>query len=419
MVIFGLFDVEGTNMRWSTFALMTSCVVLMIGSAFAQGTDVPGDSNGDKIVSVEEVAAAEKLAKEGKITSNQFEEIKIIHENYPKTITDSANNSVTIYKPIKRAVIAYWIGGAITLQALNAEDSVVGVSDSIAADDSSLFPKLSKLPSVGKIPDSLDFEAILGLRPDAVILGGADPTWDEIQKKIQSLDPNIAVLRFNYCQPSNYLDEVNKTGYLFDKEDEAKELIDFIDGQLSQIEERVNKIPSDKRINVYSEVFKDYMTGGTGSYYPNDYIVMAGGNNVFGDTTQGLFAVDPEEVIKRNPEIILHHVGSKYAGKKGWGTDNVTALHDKREEILNRTGFSNISAVKDGKVYILDANIIIEAFYPVGLSYYAKWFYPDLFKDLDPIAIHQEYLSKVLHVDYDPSKHGVFIYHPDEHPDGR
>ncbi|MCK9405386.1 MAG: ABC transporter substrate-binding protein [Methanothrix sp.] len=289
----------------------------------------------------------------------------------------------------------------------------------MAADDSSLFPKLSKLPSVGKIPDSLDFEAILGLRPDAVILGGADPTWDEIQKKIQSLDPNIAVLRFNYCQPSNYLDEVNKTGYLFDKEDEAKELIDFIDGQLSQIEERVNKIPSDKRINVYSEVFKDYMTGGTGSYYPNDYIVMAGGNNVFGDTTQGLFAVDPEEVIKRNPEIILHHVGSKYAGKKGWGTDNVTALHDKREEILNRTGFSNISAVKDGKVYILDANIIIEAFYPVGLSYYAKWFYPDLFKDLDPIAIHQEYLSKVLHVDYDPSKHGVFIYHPDEHPDGR
>jgi len=61
----------------------------MIGSAFAQGTDVPGDSNGDKIVSAEEVAAAEKLAKEGKITSNQFEEIKIIHENYPKTGTIS------------------------------------------------------------------------------------------------------------------------------------------------------------------------------------------------------------------------------------------------------------------------------------------------------------------------------------------
>ena len=39
----------------------------MIGSAFAQGTDVPGDSNGDKIVSADEVAAAEKLVQEGKI----------------------------------------------------------------------------------------------------------------------------------------------------------------------------------------------------------------------------------------------------------------------------------------------------------------------------------------------------------------
>jgi len=83
MVIFGLFDVEGTNMRWSTFALMITCAALMIGSAFAQGTDVPGDSNGDKIVSVEEVAAAEKLAKEGKLSADELQEIKHIHEKYP------------------------------------------------------------------------------------------------------------------------------------------------------------------------------------------------------------------------------------------------------------------------------------------------------------------------------------------------
>jgi hypothetical protein len=35
-------------MRWSIFALITVSTALMIGSALAQGTDVPGDNNGDR-----------------------------------------------------------------------------------------------------------------------------------------------------------------------------------------------------------------------------------------------------------------------------------------------------------------------------------------------------------------------------------
>jgi len=40
----------------------------------------------------------------------------------------------------------------------------------------------------------------------------------------------------------------------------------------------------------------------------------------------------------------------------------------------------------------------------------AKWFHPDLFKDLDPEAIHQEYLTRFQHLDYDLGKQGVFVY---------
>ncbi len=84
--LFGLFNVGGMNMRGSTFALMITCAALMIGSAFAQGIVVPGDSDGDKIVSAEEVAAAEKLAQEGKLSADDLQEIKHIHEKYPINI---------------------------------------------------------------------------------------------------------------------------------------------------------------------------------------------------------------------------------------------------------------------------------------------------------------------------------------------
>ncbi|HOT06309.1 MAG TPA: ABC transporter substrate-binding protein [Methanotrichaceae archaeon] len=377
---------------------------------------VPGDADGDKLVSDEELEAAKRLSSEGKITDVQLEEIRDVHENYPKSIIDSVNNTITIYAPIKRAVVAYWIGGAITLQALNAEDSVVGVSDSIASDDSNLFPRLSRLPSVGKVP-TFDVEKILELEPDLVITGAADKSYDDLQEKIQSLNPDVPVLRFDYCRPASYIDEVNKTGYIFGREKEAKEMIQFFETHLGQIKNRVGMISHDKRVRVYSEVFRDYATGGTGSYYPNDYIEMAGGDNIFGDTYQGLFMADAEEVIKRDPDIILHHLGAVH--QKGWGTDSVAALREKRADIINRSGFAGISAIENGKVYALDANIVIEAFYPVGLSYYAKWFYPDLFNDIDPNEIHQEFLDRFLHIDYDLSKHGVFVYHPKEHPLGR
>mgnify|MGYP001011246288 FL=1 len=92
-------------MRWKSFALIIACTMLMIGSAFAQGIVVPGDSDGDKIVSADEVAAAEKLAQEGRLSAEVLQEIKQIHEKYPINITDSANRTVTIYKPVERIVL--------------------------------------------------------------------------------------------------------------------------------------------------------------------------------------------------------------------------------------------------------------------------------------------------------------------------
>jgi iron complex transport system substrate-binding protein len=40
----------------------------------------------------------------------------------------------------------------------------------------------------------------------------------------------------------------------------------------------------------------------------------------------------------------------------------------------------------------------------------AKWFYPELFKDLDPKAVHQEYMTRFQRLEYDLDEHGVFVY---------
>jgi iron complex transport system substrate-binding protein len=335
------------------------------------------------------------------------------------TFVDSVDRIVTVNKPVERVVIAYWIDAALTLQTLKAEDVVVGVTD-VIVNEPILFPELSELPCIGGLYPGLDYEKILELEPDVVLTGGAAVgmmSYDEIQDTIQSLNPDIVVLRFDHCYPSSYTDEVRKCGYIFDREEEAEELIDFIEGHLSTIEERVSDIPDAERTKVYTEFFMDYYTSGEGTVF-NEYIEMAGGKNIFSDISGYIYAAEPEAVIDRNPEVMLFHAGGDIVDI-GYQTDDVTALRNKRDDITNRTGFANVPAVDSGRVYTCHSNIILSVFYFVGVSYYAKWFYPDEFSELDPNAIHQEYLTRFLRIDYDLDNHGVFVYHPQQHPDGR
>jgi len=44
------------------------------------------------------------------------------------------------------------------------------------------------------------------------------------------------------------------------------------------------------------------------------------------------------------------------------------------------------------------------------MAYWAKGLHPELCSDLDPQAIHQEYLTDFLGIDYDLEEHGVFVY---------
>jgi len=375
----------------------------MIGSAFAQGIVVPGDSNGDKIVSAEEVAAAEKLAQEGKLSADELQEIKHIHEKYPINITDSANRTVTIYKPVK-TIISLNREITETLRAINASDKIIGVDDNtIRRND--FYPEFKNYPNLGT-SGKADVEKILELRPDVVFIT-AWPSGDESANNIEKL--GIPVVRVYCFLPSNYLDEVKLLGHILETEESTEDFIDFYQGYLNKIEEKVAEIPDKEKVKVYMEWNKPYFVGGTASGY-HQCIMIAGGNDIFSDISAFTSEVDPEEVIKRDPDVIVRSI-SIIEGE-GYKTDDMTALKNERDAILNSHELANVTAVKDKRVYIISTNLLFGTRYLIGIAYMAKWFYPDLFEDLDPEKIHQECITRFHGLDYNVSEHGVFIYPP-------
>jgi iron complex transport system substrate-binding protein len=106
-------------------------------------------------------------------------------------------------------------------------------------------------------------------------------------------------------------------------------------------------------------------------------------------------------------------------GVAGYELDvnDTVGIAEIREEIMSRPELQNVNAVKTGKVYVISGYIMAAGprsgcRYFVQDAYDAKWFHPELFEDLDPKAIHQEYLTEFQGLDIDLDEEGVFVHPP-------
>ena len=307
---------------------------------------------------------------------------------------------MTVRKPIERIVPAPSDAVSVMRSLKLEKDKIVAVTKR-AKVAKAYFPEFSELPLVSL----KDYESILDIHPDLVIVGTSG-----LEKHAEKL-PGVTVVAFDCWRPETHVDEIRRLGYILDKEDEAEVFIDFYSGVMNTIKETVDKIPEEDRPKVYIESRSPYGTGGKGSGY-HAKVTAAGGNNIFGDLS-GYPRVDAEEVMKRNPEIIVKKQGSSGADTYYTGTD-ITEQIDARNEIINRPELAKVEAVKNEKIYTVHGSPMEGARHFVGIAYMAKWFNPELFEDLDPKAIHQEYITRFQGLPDDfLDTHGVFVY-PEE-----
>jgi len=79
-------------------------------------------------------------------------------------------------------------------------------------------------------------------------------------------------------------------------------------------------------------------------------------------------------------------------------------------EIMMIPGIGSVPAAMNNRIHIMQGDISGGLADVVGLAYYAEWFHPDLFENVDAQAIHQEYIDEFCGIDFDVAEHGVFIY---------
>jgi iron complex transport system substrate-binding protein len=150
------------------------------------------------------------------------------------------------------------------------------------------------------------------------------------------------------------------------------------------VKDRVQNLPDSQKPTVYFEFYMAGYSCGPGNSF-HDLIVEAGGINIANESV-AMPILSSEYVLEKNPDIIVRML----TYLDGFELSSFQYL---RDEMVSRSGMSEVTAVKDGQVYIVKDAVIVSR-ETIGLLYYAKWFHPDLFADINPAAIDAEYLQK-------------------------
>lgn len=370
---------------------------------------IPGDLNGDSVVSDDELKAAEDLYARGEISPDALAEIRHIHDRYPISITDSAGRNVTLYRPLRS--IACTVSHQMeTLRSIGVPREMV-VAAPTDIEKYSIFREYRDLPTIGHFYEP-DLEQIIQIKPDLLLLHpGPGPTGQNyLQTVLDRLNgTGITIFCLACSRPDSYPEEIEKLGRLLERENESARFRDFYEGIMGSVIGRTKGIPDDDRPKVYVE-YGPYRVSNNPilDAMPID---MAGGKSIITGRTGG--EVSPETVIAANPDVIIRLVYDEDYDSRD--ADDISKLKAARDEIMGRPELQNATAVRNGRVFVMASPFWTYLPYSgcrhfIGLAYLAKILHPDAFADMDPRAVHQRYLTEFQHLDYDLSKRGTLIY---------
>ena len=308
------------------------------------------------------------------------------------TIIDFTGHQVDISAPVNSTVSLSSAASEI-LWALDGGKSMVGRGAS-----SNFPPMLENITVAGKHSNSPDLELIMELKPELVI---ADTMFSEEDRTVLEED-GIAVLVERFIDPYRALQVIDNLGRALGEQGRASELSGQLKGYRDLIEERTSGLSSDERTTVFFEwLGKPYHSASNGTSYSN-FIEFAGGVNIAADEPVDYPDVSPEWVIERDPDVILHILGSSK-------DHSDLELKKWREDIMSRPELQNLRAVKDGRVYVLSGTVATGIRSAIGELYLAKWFYPELFEDIDPGSEHERLIEKFYNIGLD----GAYAYPSD------
>jgi iron complex transport system substrate-binding protein len=243
------------------------------------------------------------------------------------------------------------------LFAVGAGDKVVGVTDYCNyPTELETRIRTDNIITVGGYWNP-SVETIVSLNPDLVLVSTAQCTvktnncktncdrrcelTTEVAKRLKSLGLNVLIL-----SPHSIDDVLGNILLVGKATGNSAQANDFVETLKQRIDSLITK-PVYHKPRVYFEVWNDpYISVNSGTWIGN-LISLAGGTNVFGEAVSEWPIIQSEDVIQKDPDIMVFPVIPGVA--RFWGS---------LKAVKERPGWNKISAVKNASLYEVSRDCI-------------------------------------------------------------
>lgn len=202
-------------------------------------------------------------------------------------------------------------------------------------------PAVVNLPKIGTYLEP-NVESIVALHPDLVV----------VQKQANHLGDELARLHIRYIEvQSDNLDAIyagaRAIGKAADASAEAERFVRDMRTQLNDLEKLTAHLPKPSVAFIVGHEpgsLRDIFVG-SGSSYFSDLLTYVGATNVFSDAATPYPSVSLENILLRNPDVII-----EISGDTAENRSQVLALWQ---------GWPSLKAVTSGHVYPVDSDLFI------------------------------------------------------------
>jgi iron complex transport system substrate-binding protein len=240
------------------------------------------------------------------------------------------------------------------LFALGLGDKMVGVTDWC-----DYPPEAQDKEKVGSY-DTPDTEKIVALTPD-LILVAYGTTMDVINNLVGL---GLTVFGIKSTDLDDVLNDIKRVGEITDKEVEAQALTSEMAVGIQAVTDQAEELEQRPRVFyiVWGGEGSALWTAGSGTFI-HELIEKGGGVNICQNIT-GYATVSIEEVIARNPEVIIT---SELSYDWAW----------------NATELASTNASQSGRIYTCDDNLVQRPGPRLidGLEWFAYFIHPEIFEE--------------------------------------
>lgn len=284
-------------------------------------------------------------------------------------MTDMAGRKVKINVPVK-SIVTTFKPATLCVASLGIIDKLVGVDTSATRDRllQSIYPGIKQVTAVGKKSTGVNFETLVSLKPDLVILYSQKDGM-ALADRLEKINiPAIIIVPETFDTIKSAMKLIARTAGVSDR---MVKIEDRMDNMLELLKTRLSGLPEEKRKKVYFASSRGLFSTTTGNMLQHEIITRAGTRNVSGGLNGYFQNISPEQLIQWNPDIMI------------------LSQHIPKGEIhrLAAPVISPVTAVRSKKVWRFPSTLAPWDF-PSPLSvlgslWLAEKAYPEFFNDLD------------------------------------